>query len=395
MLKPKLLLLIFSTLLSEIITAQTTFNKKFFLGAGGQLSIYNRNRTFFEYLTNEKIESKNTLTNYGISAELGYFILRNFSASLQSTFQEWSSETSSSKSTINSFHNGIALNKMFLVKNDLFFNLGITPFYEKIYYTPSVILDWTSEEKSESRTNHGAIFNVGFAFAVHKNSIVNIGLYRKFGSIPVIEESVKSGMVVSYRYVFNNKKDEGIGVKDHAAHTPQKRKLNLLIGANINNPHQLIEGTKSQTDYSSFRDGNQNSYGNIFLGILYKNKWQLSLSQELNEKNIIGNSNIDYILNARYYFLNDSFYFNPYAEIGTIIATNAGGEIKNQKSIQFSAGFIYKINPIISFDFGLSLLTREYNISGTQFARPPFTFNNDVTYNRFMMKTGLIFKIVK
>lgn len=166
------------------------------------------------------------------------------------------------------------------------------------------------------------------------------------------------------------------------------KKLSFLIGANISNPHQLFEGANASTDVKSLK-----AWGNIYGALVYKNKFQLSLGNELNEFTSTSNFNNDLYLNLRYILLKESLKCKPYLETGLIL--NTYGEspyvVSSQKSFQFNLGFIYKINSTINLDFGISQQFRKMELYDS------VLWNDDeitLTIDRFMIRTGLIFKVL-
>jgi hypothetical protein len=168
----------------------------------------------------------------------------------------------------------------------------------------------------------------------------------------------------------------------------KNNKLSFVIGANINNPTQIFEGSNSPTDIKSLK-----AWGNIYGALVYKNKYQLSIGNELNEFTSTSNFNNDLYLNIRYSFLKDSLKFHPYFETGLIL--NTYGEspyvVKSQQSYHFNLGFTYKISNYVKFDFGISQQFRKMELYDAAL------WNDDeisLTIDRFMIRTGLIFRVL-
>lgn len=167
----------------------------------------------------------------------------------------------------------------------------------------------------------------------------------------------------------------------------KNKKLEFLIGANISNPHQLFEGEEAINHLG------RKAWGNIYGALLYKNKYQLSIGNELNEYTYSSYYNNDLFLNFRYYFLKDTSVIKPYLESGIVIKTFGQSPfiITSQQSYHFSVGLILKISNNVSFDFGISQQYRQIEAYDTP------SWSDDkitLTSNRFMVKTGLIFKII-
>jgi hypothetical protein len=164
--------------------------------------------------------------------------------------------------------------------------------------------------------------------------------------------------------------------------------FSFTIGANISNPHQLFEGEEAINHISD-----RKAWGNIYGAILYKNKYQLSLGNELNEYTYSSNYNNDLFLNIRYYFLKDTAQFKPYLESGLVLKTFGQSPyiVTSQQSFHFNLGFIIKFSNNVSFDFGIGQQFRQMELYDTP------TWSNDkisLTVDRFMVKTGLIFNVL-
>ena len=168
----------------------------------------------------------------------------------------------------------------------------------------------------------------------------------------------------------------------------ENKKILFLIGANISNPHQLFEGATTTLNTRGLKP-----YGNIFGALLFKNKYQLSIGNELNEYSDLSKYNNDLYLNIRYYFLKDGANFKPYFETGLVLKTFGESPyiVSSQQSYHFNIGFIYKISNHINFDFGLSQQFRQIELYDVA------SWSDDtisLTIDRFMVRTGLIFKVL-
>jgi hypothetical protein len=166
----------------------------------------------------------------------------------------------------------------------------------------------------------------------------------------------------------------------------EDKKFNLYIGANICNPHQLIEGSSNFTDINSLK-----AFGNITLGVSYKNKIQINVSNELNEFNGYNYLINDFNLNLRYFILKEKL-ITPYIELGTLLGSvgSSTSNVINQKSICYELGLIGKINNIVSYNFSVNYQLREINITVGSLS----TGNKEeINIDRFMVRTGLIFKL--
>lgn len=167
----------------------------------------------------------------------------------------------------------------------------------------------------------------------------------------------------------------------------QNKRFCFAIAANISNPHQLFEGQNNITTFNTIKP-----WGNIYGAIIYRNKYQLSLGNELNETST-GYYTNDLFLNARFYFLRDTIKIKPYFETGLVLNTFGFNEftVINKYSYQFSIGFICNLSKGVLFDFGISQQFREVELTSKA------SWNKDIqniVIERFMVKTGLIFKIL-
>jgi hypothetical protein len=148
---------------------------------------------------------------------------------------------------------------------------------------------------------------------------------------------------------------------------------------NANNPNDVNE---------------QKSLGSIFASLSYKNRIQLMIINEIPETSAkFRMNNNDLYLSSRIYFLKQSLKLKPYLEIGTII--NSYGD--NTRAIEslfggfLGAGMVYKLNNYVLFDLGVNYGYKEVKYKDKLV--PPDFPSVELIIDRFMFKTGLIFKI--
>jgi len=171
------------------------FNKKWLVSGGGQVSVYNQKLVY--KASNGSYTTNGNQTNIGFGIEAGRFILKNLSVSYKYTYLLWDDNTGN-KWRVNLNRNEILINKLFPIKNDLFFNLGISPFYQKA----------TTKENNLSAfetISHGCVFYVGFNFQIDRASLVSVNYFRIIDNLPATIFS-KPGIELSYKYIFNEKK---------------------------------------------------------------------------------------------------------------------------------------------------------------------------------------------
>lgn len=171
-------------------------------------------------------------------------------------------------------------------------------------------------------------------------------------------------------------------------HAQNNSKFNFVIGANICNPHQLFEGQNNITTFGSIKP-----WGNIYGGLVFKKKYQLIIGNELNDYSSGTNYFNDLFVNLRYVFLRDTSKIRPYFETGFIINTFGFSTftVNNQQSYHLNAGVLFNLNKIIIFDFGISQQYREIEYNSN------VSWSNDkksLLVDRFMVRTGLIFKVL-
>lgn len=167
-----------------------------------------------------------------------------------------------------------------------------------------------------------------------------------------------------------------------------KSNFSFLVGANINNPHLLFENSNNPSDVYA-----EKAFGNLYLSVLYKNRAQLMIINEITESNTRYTYNNDVFLGTRFYLLKDTVKLKPYVEAGTIL--NSYGdktiELKSVFGVFYGAGLTYKLNKYVYFELGLNYQIKEivYNDNIWPPAYSPFQINSE----RYMIKTGLIFKM--
>lgn len=177
------------------------------------------------------------------------------------------------------------------------------------------------------------------------------------------------------------------------ANAQQKSNFSLLLGANINNPHQLLENSNNPNDVIGLYN-TQKPFGNMWVGITYKNKIQIGLENEIpvsNGKLRINNN--DTYLTSRYYFLKKKI--QPYVN-GAILINSYGDNtvtIKNLSGYQYGFGLIIKINKIVYFDLTLNNTTKKIDYIDRLNPTLPVNMIN-LSIDRFMIRTGLIFKVL-
>lgn len=161
----------------------------------------------------------------------------------------------------------------------------------------------------------------------------------------------------------------------------ENKKIKLVIGSNISNPHHLLENTKSHTDIS-----NGSAFGSLYLGMIFKNRLQLNLITELNEFRGLNSINTDIIISVRYYYFNKLNSLKPYIELGTIVNSNGVvmNNVKNQKSLCSELGLIYKLNKIVNLSFSFNYQVRKMELDYSK-----YDFMETLNTNRTMFKTGL------
>ncbi|MCF8430155.1 MAG: transporter [Bacteroidia bacterium] len=177
--------------------AKAQFNKQWLVSGGFQFSYYEQSTTTL-YTNGRIISNKGYQTNIGLSAELGYFVLKNISLSYQFTYLLYD-DNNSNHNIYKFYRNGISLNKLFPLNQDLFLNVGATPFYTKRSFKESVL-------SPIDDVLHGCIFDAGVSFLIDKNSVLSMNLYKQLDNQPEdVFNNNKSGMYIKYRYIFKNK----------------------------------------------------------------------------------------------------------------------------------------------------------------------------------------------
>lgn len=177
-----------------VINLHAQFKKKYFLSGGFQASVSNQILTY-KSDNGGAYTIKGNQTNIGISAEVGYFFFKNLSASYQLTYQFWE-DNLGSRFVRKSVVNGICLNKLFFINEMLYFNFSVTPFYKNYVFKEDVL--------NEVETiNHGVILSSGFNFVINENGLLGVNLFRTLDKLPDTYTENKSGLVVSYKHIFN------------------------------------------------------------------------------------------------------------------------------------------------------------------------------------------------
>jgi len=175
------------------------------------------------------------------------------------------------------------------------------------------------------------------------------------------------------------------------ANAQQKSNFSLLLGANINNPHQLLENSNNPNDVNTINN-TQKAYGNMWAGLSYRNTIQLSLSNELNISSF-NITNADLFITSRVYLAKEKHKIKPYVEGGSLI--NNYGDVSILKESLFGyvigLGVIYKINKIISLELSTNYINKDYKYN--IIARPT-DLPVEVSVDRIIVKTGLIFKVL-
>ncbi len=168
----------------------------------------------------------------------------------------------------------------------------------------------------------------------------------------------------------------------------QQSNFSFLVGANINNPHQLIENSNNPNDVYA-----EKAFGNLYAAVSYKNRIQLMLSNEIIETNVRYRNSNDVFIGTRIYFLKDTVKLKPYIEAGTIVNsyTDKSIELKSFFGVFYGAGLTYKINKYVFFDLGINYQIKEivYKDNTWPASFSPFQMNTE----RYLIKTGLIFKM--
>lgn len=175
--------------------AKAQFNKQFIVSGGGQVSVYNETLVY-KAANGATATRKGNQTNIGFSAETGYFIFKNLSASYKFTYLLWNDNTGA-KFTTKAIRNEIIINKLFTMKNNIYFNIGAAPFYQKISIKESTL----SEIEN---IDHGLVFYTGFIFGIDDVGLLGINYFKTFNNYPSTA-FLKPGIEVTYKYVFNKK----------------------------------------------------------------------------------------------------------------------------------------------------------------------------------------------
>jgi hypothetical protein len=190
----KILLQIIGMLFINKINAQ--FNKQWLLSGGGQVSIYNQSLDYKSPGVGG-YNVKGNQTNIGLNIEGGYFIFKNISASYKFTYLLWDDNLGNKWKT-KAIRNEIIFNKLFPMKNGVFFNLGAAPFYQKYTMKEGNLVEFES-------VNHGCVFYIGFMFDINNCGLLGINYFKSLDKSTSIAPS-KPGIEITYKYIFNKKK---------------------------------------------------------------------------------------------------------------------------------------------------------------------------------------------
>jgi hypothetical protein len=171
----------------------------------------------------------------------------------------------------------------------------------------------------------------------------------------------------------------------------QKSNFSLLLGANINNPHQLIENSNNPNDVIGVYN-TQKPVGSIWIGIAYKNSFQISLNNELNNT-FFNDANSDISLLLRGYILKSNKKIKPYLETGILIKNYGNVSLIKESLFGYliGTGLTIKLNRLVNLDLGFNYVYKEYKYN--IIARPT-DLPVEVNIDRFMIKTGLIFRVL-
>jgi len=175
------------------------------------------------------------------------------------------------------------------------------------------------------------------------------------------------------------------------ANAQQKSNFSLCFGANINNPHQLLENSNNPNDVNTINN-NQKAVGNMWVGLCYKNLFQIGINNELNGTSFT-NTNADLYITSRVYLLNENFKIKPYLETGILINSYGNISILREGLLGYlvGTGFTVKLNKTVKLDLGLGYTYKEFKY---QILARPTDLPTEITIDRFMIRTGLIFKIL-
>ncbi len=168
------------------------FNKQWLVSGGFQLDKYNFSSKNLPVSTGSGT-SKYSVTNYAVGVEVGRYFYKNISLSYKLVYQNWDAIPQKTISILN----GIMVEKLIPIHENISLNVGLTPFYE-------FISDKKNYNKEVSETyNWGSILSLGFSFIIDNNIVLGTHLFRKFNSFPdqINGFSSLSGYCVTVKYV--------------------------------------------------------------------------------------------------------------------------------------------------------------------------------------------------
>lgn len=173
------------------VASKAQFKKQFLLGAGGQFDKYTIT-TKFSPSNYHHGSGQRTITNYGFGLEVGYYVFNNLSCSYKFIYQNYESNTDKTTSMMN----GLMIEKLFQLQDNIYLNIGAMPFYEKIYEKKYYLTDVIETN------NQGSICTMGFSFVLDKNIILGAHIFRKFNVYSDDNGySSPAGFSVSVKYI--------------------------------------------------------------------------------------------------------------------------------------------------------------------------------------------------
>jgi hypothetical protein len=185
-----LLILLFACLYFK---SNAQFNKQWLVSGGFQMSNYNTKTN--TTINNVKYSKNTSEYNFGLNAEIGYFIVKNVSISYNFIYQAWNDN--GDKYNISSVRNGLFLNYYVPIKNGVYFTLGGAPFIESITTKTSTY--------NLDKSNKGALFTIGFNFSITPKDLIGTNIYRVFDDIPQ-DVRPKSGILINYKHLIDLKR---------------------------------------------------------------------------------------------------------------------------------------------------------------------------------------------
>lgn len=177
------------------LKSHSQFNKQWLVSGGFQFSNSNQKSTVTITNSNTSYVRNGNYYNFGLNAEIGYFVLKNVSVSYNLIYQIWNQGGFiNGRSNVQSLRNCLFINYFIPLNENTFFNIGGAPFYEKSRIkTDTYELD---------NINHGMIMTTGFNFLITKNDLIGVNIYRAFDALPQ-DHLPKSGLLLSYKHLLN------------------------------------------------------------------------------------------------------------------------------------------------------------------------------------------------